>query len=387
MNNRFLQLHLLTSYPPSNLNRDDLGRPKTASMGGFQRLRVSSQSLKRAWRTSELFEQALGNHIGTRSRIFGRDILASLKAEGVAEADAITYTRAIVQVFGELDVKDTKLSKGKGKAKGKKADAETSAEPQDGAEEATPMTVEGMVAASQLVHIGPDEQAAIKALVKVMARENRAPNDDELNLLRKTQEAADIALFGRMLAAKPYFNVEAAAQVAHAVTVHKAQVEDDFFSAVDDLNDGSQDKGSAHMGEVEFGAGLFYLYICVDRHLLLENLGGNRELAGRVLKALLECAAKVAPTGKQATFASRAYASYILAELGNQQPRNLSSAFLKPANGSTTKSVLDASIEALEATYEGMDKVYGPCASDRNVLSLPALKGSLDEMGVFVAKA
>ena len=70
--NRFMQLHLLTSYPPSNLNRDDLGRPKTAEMGGATRLRISSQSLKRAWRTSQVFEEAAKGHVGTRTKEMGR---------------------------------------------------------------------------------------------------------------------------------------------------------------------------------------------------------------------------------------------------------------------------------------------------------------------------
>ena len=85
---QFIQLHILTSYPPANLNRDDLGRPKTAVMGGTQRLRISSQSLKRAWRTSDLFEQALKGHLGTRTKEMGVRVLNALKEKGVAEEQA-----------------------------------------------------------------------------------------------------------------------------------------------------------------------------------------------------------------------------------------------------------------------------------------------------------
>ena len=91
---RFIQLHLLTSYPPSNLNRDDLGRPKTAMMGGEPRLRISSQSLKRAWRTSDIFKTALENHIGTRTKKMGREIFERLKAKGVKEEDAKAMGKA-----------------------------------------------------------------------------------------------------------------------------------------------------------------------------------------------------------------------------------------------------------------------------------------------------
>ena len=113
-------------------------------------------------------------------------------------------------------------------------------------------------------------------------------------------------MFGRMLASSPAFNVEAAVQVAHAITIHKVAVEDDYFSAVDDLNRGEEDVGAAHIGEAGFGAGVFYLYLCINRELLLENLGGDTSLTAKTLEALVHAATKVSPTGKQNSFASRA---------------------------------------------------------------------------------
>ena len=98
----FIQLHLLTSYPPANLNRDDLGRPKTAVMGGAQRLRISSQSLKRAWRTSDVFEESLGGHIGTRTKRMGTIILDRLVEGEVSEPDAANWTKDIAKQFGKL---------------------------------------------------------------------------------------------------------------------------------------------------------------------------------------------------------------------------------------------------------------------------------------------
>lgn len=99
---KFIQLHLLTSYAPSNLNRDDLGRPKTARMGGSERLRVSSQSLKRNWRCSDLFEQALAGHIGTRSKRFGEQLRLQLTAKGISDKKAIEWASAIAGQFGKL---------------------------------------------------------------------------------------------------------------------------------------------------------------------------------------------------------------------------------------------------------------------------------------------
>lgn len=356
----FIQLHLLTSYPPANLNRDDLGRPKTALMGGAKRLRVSSQSLKRTWRTSALFEEALAGHVGTRTKRLGKEAYDQLVEKGVDQKMAGACAEKIAGVFGKL----RKVEKG---------------EPKE-------FEIE------QLVHVGLEERQAISALVETLAAEKREPNDDELKLLRHKPAAADVALFGRMLAAVPEYNVDAACQVAHAITVHAAEVEDDYFTAVDDLNSGDKDRGAAHIGESGFGAGLFYLYICIDRQQLVENLQGNRELADQAIAALVEAAAKTSPKGKQNSFGSRAHASYVLAEKGNQQPRSLSTAYLRPIVGQD--QALDA-IKRIEEQANAFDSAYDAGADSRFVTSAetgyeePQLKGhvrkgSLKELIAFL---
>jgi len=314
----FIQLHLLTNYGPSNLNRDDLGRPKTAIVGGVQRLRVSSQSLKRAWRTSETFEEALAGHIGIRTKEMGKKIYEQFLKNGVSEKKAQEWAAAIAGIFG--------------KCKGNSFEIE------------------------QLAHFSPEEISAIDTLVVKLVKDKIDPTEDDLKILRKNHSAADISMFGRMLADNPWANTEAAVQVAHAFTVHKTAVEDDYFSAVDDLNTLEEHAGSAYIGEAEFGAGLFYLYICVDYDLLIGNLGGNEELAEKAIKALVETAATVAPTGKQNSFASRAYASYILAEKTNKQPRSLAVAFLKPVKG---EDILKNALDALRETRDRLGKAYG----------------------------
>ena len=160
----------------------------------------------------------------------------------------------------------------------------------------------------------------------MVVTEKRDWTRKELESLPKESDysAADLAMFGRMLASSPKANAEAAVQVAHAISVHEVAVEDDYFTAVDDLNEGAEDAGAAHIGETEFASGLFYLYVCIDQELLRHNLGdNNKDLAGKALRALTEAAAKIAPSGKQNSFASRARASYILAEKGDEQPRSL----------------------------------------------------------------
>ena len=184
-----------------------------------------------------------------------------------------------------------------------------------------------------------------------------------------------------MLASSPVYNTEAAAQIAHAISVHKVQVEDDFFTAVDDLNEGEEDVGAGHMGETEFGAAVYYLYACIDRELLKENLNGDAELARRTLGALIECAATIAPTGKQNSFASRARASYVLAEKGDQQPRSLAVAFLKPVSEREEKGdMMAASIQRLEHKRAMMEEVYGPCAAVHHSMNAETGRGSLAEL-------
>lgn len=357
----FIQLHLLVSYPPSNLNRDDLGRPKTAVMGGSQRLRVSSQSLKRAWRQSEIFKEALGGHLGIRTKEIGPNIEKALvlgkslssvlygtseeSRPAVAEKDAKETATAIASRFGKCE-KD--LSKHK-----------------------------------QMVHFSGDEIEAIDSLLGRIAEKGEEPSDDDLDLLRRKHATVDIAMFGRMLADAPAYNMEGAVQVSHGITVHDVVVEDDYFTAVDDLNTGELNMGSGHIGEFEFAAGLFYTYICVNRDLLIENLSGDNELADRAIQSLIEAAAKIGPTGKQNSFASRAYASYILAEKGNQQPRSLGVAFLKPVKG---QDMLVSAIEALEETRERMDQAYGKCADDVMVMNAVNGDGKLNDILAFAAK-
>jgi CRISPR system Cascade subunit CasC len=322
---RFVQLHILTSYPPSNLNRDDTGRPKTAVVGDSTRLRISSQSLKRAWRTSDVFQTNLRGHIGTRTKEMGIEVFNALIAKGVGEKNSREWAKSIASQFGKL-----------------KSDKKN-----DNNED---LQVE------QLVHFSPEERQAIDGLVISLAASGTAPVSGDLQLLRKQESAVDIAMFGRMLAASPIFNTEAAIQVAHAITVHKAAVEDDYFIAVDDLNTGDVDRGAAHIGEAGFGAGVFYLYICIDRSLLRQNLGGDE-------------------------------AGYALAEKGDQQPRTLAQAFLRAVSADAKKgeNTLTRAIGELSKRRTNFDKVYGACSDAHFEIDVEAGEGTIAGLVDFVA--
>jgi CRISPR system Cascade subunit CasC len=220
-------------------------------------------------------------------------------------------------------------------------------------------------------------------------KKDGAPTKLEDELLRKAHQAVDIAMFGRMLAAKPAFNDEAAVQVAHAITVHEVAPEDDYFTAVDDLNLSTltgtpdADKGAGHIGENEFGAGLFYLYVCIDREELKRNLKGDEALTQKALRALTEAAIKVTPGGKRNSYAHHTYAHHVLAERGSQQPRSLAVAFLKPVEGKG--NWLETARKALEDTRSNMDNVYGDCADGHRTLDAVNGQGSLKDLLDFVA--
>lgn len=361
----FLQLHFLTSYPPACLNRDDLNRPKTAVMGGVPRLRIASQSLKRAWRISDVFSEKLNGQTGIRSKELGRKINIALLA-GASLDELLRGDAFEKKPDGKLTPKQATewawmiASKFVDK-KNKEADSEgnnSEAKEKGKDKKATKSNVnKDTLKSEQIVFYSREEIASIDKLIQQLRAECKAPTDKQLSeiMVKEAGGTADLALFGRMLASIPDYNVEAACEVAHAITVHKVAVEDDYFTAVDDLNKHEKDAGSAHIGEQGFAAGLFYLYVCINRDLLIENLDEDTALANNTIMALVEAAATVAPTGKQKSFASRAWASYILAEKGDRQPRSLSVAFLKPVK---SDDMLQEAIQKLEETRTRLDIAY-----------------------------
>lgn len=349
---RFVQLHLLTAYPPANLNRDDLGRPKTAVFGGATRLRLSSQALKRAIRTSDGFKATLEGHLGQRTQRIGEVVAAHLEAKGVAADRARVVARDVADAFGKVKV-------------------ETDPDP---------------LQTEQLAFVSPEERAAALAWAERLAT-GEAVKPEAADLLRRTDRAVDVAMFGRMLADDPDYNREAAVQVAHAITTHKCVVEDDYYTAVDDLKTAAEDAGAGFIGEAGFGAGLFYLYACIDRPLLERNLGGDAELATRGIDAFVRAAATSGPKGKQASFASRALASYGLVEKGDATPRTLAAAFLRPVGTDEADGdLLAASVRRLAEWRGCLARAYEE-ANEAMELDVAHGRGSLAELAAFAAAA
>ena len=356
---RFMQMHILTAYPPSNPNRDDLGRPKTAIIGGVSRMRISSQALKRAIRTDDAFRSALTGNLGERTQRMGDKVHEHLLEQGSPEDKAFEIARDIAGLFG--------------KVKGEK--------------DANPTYTE------QLAFISPEERTAAFELAEQMLSGAEVPTNKKgepdmkklvPKVLQTADGAVDIAMFGRMLADNPDFNRDAAVQVAHAFTTNRVDIEDDYYTAVDDLKTAAEDAGAGFIGEAGFGAGVFYLYICVNRALLLENLSGDAELAGRALSALVRAAATASPSGKKNSFANHVRAEYLLLECGDGQPRSLASAFTKPVGSGDQ---FGKSVKELKKQRTAFETTYGKDWSDDIELYVDGEdSATLDELAAFAAE-
>lgn len=346
----FLQFHLLTTYGPSNPNRDDQGRPKQAMVGGAPRLRLSSQSVKRALRESTFFSLDMADHKGTRTKRLFEKLKDALLARDLPPAAAQKAAEEVAAIFGKLEA------------------------PKPNAPEAKVSTT--------LAFISPQEWKYAEDLAVRAASGEALPKEKELKklVLRRADGAVDIAMFGRMLAEDAEFNREAAVQVAHAITTHVAQAEEDWYSAVDDLNK-ADDTGAGHLGESAFGSGIYYQYVCVNIDLLIENLAGDHDLAERGLEALARALAVATPTGKQNSHAHHPRAQYIRVERGPQAPRDLTGAFFSPIKA---QPWLESSIAALEKTVADIDRAYGPAWTANATMRLGG-EGTLDEIAAFAA--
>mgnify|MGYP006426014493 CR=1 FL=1 len=337
----FVQIHFLTAYPASCLVRDDTGRPKTMTFGGMPRGRISSAALKRAVRTSDEFQSTVEDRVGQRTQMLGTVIRDKLIEEEVADATAVEAARAVAAMFGRI--------------KPENADAPTEIE--------------------QLAFIDPQEIQGAVDVARRYAAGDLSADDAETaakQLIQGAVTATDIALFGRMFADRPEMRMNAAAEVAHPFTVDRADTEIDYYVAVDDLNDRSEDAGSAFIGEQGFLSGLFYGYANVNKDLLTRNLDGNAALADQALAGFLRGVATVAPIGKRAPFGSRARASYLRVERGPSTPRSLAAAFLSPVappRSGEDETLLNRAIRALEGTAAGFDQAYGdgPTVATLNV--------------------
>lgn len=351
----FLQLHALIPFGPANLNRDETGRPKTAMIGGAERLRISSQALKRSWRISEIFASRLEGHLGHRTRLMGEELRRMLISDGMEDEEAVRVTKMIASVVGAIDAKETD-------------------EP---------------AKTKQLAFISDAEWHRAREIGRRILGGEEIEKVVPADIFLERDTAADIALFGRMLADSPAFNREASLQVSQAITTHEAMVQEDYFTAVDDWN--REDQSGAGFVDVQgFGAGLFLIHFCVNRKLLNANVDGDESVANSALQALTEAAITVAPRGKRSSYASNSRAAYVLVERDVEQPLNLMPAFESPVpvDAENQEGTIHKSIDQLEDWYRRISKAYSHQAETytMNLLKGEEGEGTLQEMLEFVVQ-
>ncbi len=272
--NLIVEFHILQSFPVSCLNRDDVGAPKTAIVGGSSRARVSSQCWKRQVR---LQLQKLGAKTGTRTKLLKGLVAEACRRIGATSEQADHCGAKIEQIF----------------MKEKEAREQTDAnnEENEEAEQKREKTDTLLfLSESDTMKIAQAFKDAKFKPEKVITQKVGKKQAEEFAKLvgRKPNEAIDaldIALFGRMVAQAPFLNVEAAASFAHAISTHKVSNEVEFFTALDDCQ---KEQGSAHMGSLEFNSATYYRYVSLDLGQYWKNLAGQEiELAlERFMKAL-----------------------------------------------------------------------------------------------------
>ncbi|MDC6166471.1 type I-E CRISPR-associated protein Cas7/Cse4/CasC [Paucibacter sp. XJ19-41] len=349
---RFIQIHTLHTYPGALLNRDDAGLAKRLPYGNAIRTRISSQCLKRHWRVAEdrFALAALGVPMAVRSRQTLELIRKELLAQGVAENLAQACAEGL-RSAGLLDKPK--------EAKGKEA-LETGQAVLLGRAEIDYLVKRCANLASDCSE-EKDLKAAIAAFLK----------DEKKNIeALKHGSGLESALFGRMVTSDVLANRDAAVYVAHAFTVHEAQVENDYFTVVDDLQREAGETGSAGIFDTELSSGLYYGYVVVDVPQLIANLEGEaaanwaalgadkRELSGRVVQHLLHLIATVSPGAKRGSTAPFEWAKFMLVEAGDWQPRSLAGTFQNalPLTGSDLRG---AAVQRLSEEIGKLDDAYG----------------------------
>jgi CRISPR system Cascade subunit CasC len=327
----FVEVHILQSLPPSNANRDDSGTPKQALYGGARRARVSSQAWKRATRTE------FAKNVEPADRATRTKRIASLLAErltrpateggtGLEAAQADRLTAALLEPLGI-----TKSSKKEEQS-------------------------------AYLLFFGKRQLDALVKLLNGRAAELAALPDADLKAeigklpvvaTLTTGHPAEVALFGRMVADLPALNVDAAVQVAHALSTHAVRTEFDYYTAVDDEN--TEDHGAGMIGTVEFNSSTLYRYAVLGVHQLRDNLSSAEETSETAVR-FVDAFTRSMPTGHQNSFAHRTLPHLVLLTVRTDQPVNLVSAYEEPVVGVTglaTESAvrLAGELESVASTW------------------------------------
>lgn len=375
---KLIELHILQSFPVTCLNRDDVGAPKTAYFGGVQRARVSSQCWKRAIRLhAQELQKENDLHLfeGIRTRKAEIDLSALLIGKGMEEQEAKRIAGQVCEGFLKKSDTDKKGTKG-----GKKAKKATETEP----EIETPEEAEESGKTSTLLYFSPAE---LDKMAEAILREKgeKKPDFKEAAVRAAPEahlkDAADIAIFGRMVANEPRLTLEGAGLFSHALSTHRTDLDIDFFTAVDDRKEKSEDMGAGMMGTLEFNSACYYRYVGLNLDLLFyqkdkdgkstANLGcyageDHKKTREELLKAFLRAAIEAVPSARKNTMFGGNPPAYVLGLKRTGQPLSLVNAFENPVRAKD--GFVDPSVVALKQHWEKLSSLYGLKAEKKTEL-------------------
>ncbi len=340
-----VELHLIQHFAPSNLNRDDTGAPKDCEFGGVRRARISSQCIKRAIRTSFQRERLLPEeHQAIRTKRLLGELADRLVARGKDREQALVVAQRLIESLGLALAANQ-------------------------AEKTEYLVFFGRQEIERLVDLADREWETLSQIVDASAGQGRgtkkqASSTIPNHIARAARDAldggkaVDLALFGRMLADLPERNIDAACQVAHAISTNRVTMEFDYYTAVDDLLP-EETAGADMIGTVEFNSACYYRYQNVDIDQLVQNLQGDTELARAGLEAFLRWSILAVPTGKQNSFAAQNPPSLVFAVVREHGLWSLANAFVEPARPRDGRDLVQESIRKLDDYWGRLTSMYG----------------------------
>jgi len=368
---RFIDIHILQSLPPSNINRDDTGSPKTAFFGGVRRTRVSSQAWKKATRDvfREQFEQdGVGEDVRGDRLLTGQEFSTLAKSQMTGSRTK----RAVELIASSICAQDPTLT-----------------------DKATPLAVgalkaadvvikedKGVQATGYLLFISQLQAEKLAELAIDAAHAGAEPSKKDCKAALRQNNAVDMALFGRMVADDPSLNIDAACQVAHAIGIHQSENEFDYFTAMDDRSP-DDNAGAGMIGTIEFTSSTLYRYATLNVLQLRENLAST-EVTVRAVEAFVEAFITSMPTGKQNTFANRTLPSAVVVQVRDCQPVSLVNAFEKPI---AAEDRMQNACQALVEQEKLIDAAFGTTPLHSYVIQAAPDTDALEQMGTVLSLA
>jgi CRISPR system Cascade subunit CasC len=360
----FVELHILQSFPPSCLNRDDTNTPKDCMFGGIRRARVSSQCWKRAVRMSFRNEDALMDNLAIRTKRLVESVTSKLRDAGHADEDLASIAETALGAAG--------LATAEGKTE--KLTQYLLFLPERSAADVAMVIhahFDDIASATRSVGDAGSEAADGKKARKKSKADAKQRLDAETTkeiaaALYRSERTPEIALFGRMIADKPDVNVDAAAQVAHAISTNEAAPEFDFYTAVDDLKTADEDAGADMLGTIGYTAPCFYRYAVVDTDQLARNLAGGtpdedaNQLAATSVAAFCRGFIRAIPSARQNSMAAHTPPSLVVVVTRHSgQPVSLANAFEAAVQPRAERGVVGESILRLGDHWEAIGRSLG----------------------------